>query len=230
MNRPILIPFLLIVVLLLLSGKILCAATHKAKRGYNLNSIAKKYRQSTKKLKQRNDPKPRQIKIARKYRNGPRKNGVSKEAEIAVSETDGEFVEYRTEKGDTLDKIARRFKVDIDDIMEANELTDKRFADNRLSPDKTILIPKVAEEQNDGFASLPNKPLKPWKNPDEKYMLVKVAKGFMGAPYKYGGESVRGLDAAAFVKKVYDTLMFNYRGAPGNSSGLVQGSTGRAFR
>ena len=35
-------------------------------------------------------------------------------------------------------------------------------------------------------------------------MLVKVAKSFMGAPYKYGGESVRGLDCSAFVKKIYD--------------------------
>jgi cell wall-associated NlpC family hydrolase len=35
-------------------------------------------------------------------------------------------------------------------------------------------------------------------------MLVKVAKSFMGAPYKYGGETVRGLDCSAFVKKIYD--------------------------
>jgi cell wall-associated NlpC family hydrolase len=35
-------------------------------------------------------------------------------------------------------------------------------------------------------------------------MLVKVAKSFAGAPYRYGGDSVRGLDCSAFVKKIYE--------------------------
>jgi cell wall-associated NlpC family hydrolase len=33
---------------------------------------------------------------------------------------------------------------------------------------------------------------------------VKVAKSFAGAPYRYGGNSVRGLDCSAFVKKMYE--------------------------
>ena len=35
-------------------------------------------------------------------------------------------------------------------------------------------------------------------------MLVKVAKSFMGAPYKYGGNTVKGLDCSAYVKKIYE--------------------------
>jgi cell wall-associated NlpC family hydrolase len=35
-------------------------------------------------------------------------------------------------------------------------------------------------------------------------MLVKVAKSFMGAPYKYGGNTLRGLDCSAYVKKIYE--------------------------
>ena len=42
-----------------------------------------------------------------------------------------------------------------------------------------------------------------WNNPSERELLVKVAKGFMGAPYRLGGNSVRGLDCSAFVKKIY---------------------------
>ena len=30
-----------------------------------------------------------------------------------------------------------------------------------------------------------------------------MAKSFAGAPYRYGGESVRGLDCSAFVRKMY---------------------------
>jgi len=94
------------------------------------------------------------------------------------------------------------FNIDKDDILEANNLKGKK-----LSPRKVILIPKAVEEEkekDDEFIILTNKSLKPWKNNEEKIMLVKVAKSFMGAPYKYGGNSVRGLDCSAFVKKIYD--------------------------
>ena len=42
-----------------------------------------------------------------------------------------------------------------------------------------------------------------WSNPDEPKLLGKVAKGFLGAPYRLGGSSVTGIDCSAFVKKIY---------------------------
>ena len=42
-----------------------------------------------------------------------------------------------------------------------------------------------------------------WSNPDEQKLLVKVAMGFLGAPYRLGGSSVTGIDCSAFVKKIY---------------------------
>jgi peptidoglycan DL-endopeptidase LytE len=207
-NRLALIPFLIILSLLLLPGRVLCEVTHKVKQGENLYSIAKKHHLAADKLKQLNNLSGTKLKLGQVLvvqkdggitKAGTKKNVAAKEIEIPLSETDGEFIEYRTKKGDTLDKIALRFGVDTDEIMEANELSSKK-----LSPGKTILIPKVPDEQGDEFVSLSTRPLKIWKNSDEKYMLVKVAKSFMGAPYKYGGESVRGLDCSAFVKKIYD--------------------------
>ncbi|MCX8110263.1 MAG: LysM peptidoglycan-binding domain-containing C40 family peptidase [Syntrophorhabdaceae bacterium] len=121
--------------------------------------------------------------------------------EIPVTETDGEFIEYRAQKGDTLEKIATRFNVEKEEILDANNLKDGA----RLSPNTTVLIPKiVTEERQEEFINLTTKNLKPWKSNDEKYMLVKVAKSFMGAPYKYGGNTVRGLDCSAYVKKIYE--------------------------
>jgi hypothetical protein len=93
-----------------------------------------------------------------------------------------------------------KFNVDADDLLEANNVN----SDKRLTPGKIILVPKIVEEKEEEFVTLSNKVLKPWNSSEEKYMLVKVAKSFMGAPYKYGGESVRGLDCSAFVKKIYD--------------------------
>jgi len=116
-------------------------------------------------------------------------------------ETDGDFIEYRTKKGDTIEKIALRFNVDKADILEANNLKEG----TRLSSNIVLLIPKaVNNEKQEDFVELTNRQLKPWKSSDEKYMLVKVAKSFIGAPYKYGGNSVRGLDCSAFVKKIYE--------------------------
>ncbi len=46
-----------------------------------------------------------------------------------------------------------------------------------------------------------------WTNPDEPKLLVKVAMGFLGAPYRLGGSSVTGIDCSAFVKKIYQ--LFN---------------------
>src|SRR5450756_958324 len=43
-----------------------------------------------------------------------------------------------------------------------------------------------------------------WHNPEEKKLFVKVATAFLGAPYRWGGVSLRGLDCSAFVKKIYE--------------------------
>ena len=42
-----------------------------------------------------------------------------------------------------------------------------------------------------------------WSNPGERKLFVRVVMGFLGAPYRFGGSSVRGLDCSAFVKKIY---------------------------
>lgn len=133
------------------------------------------------------------------------KQGEQAQSETITGDNDGEFIEYNTRKDDTLEKIASKFNVDPEDILHANEITD-----NKIKIGRVLLIPRVVEDKNaekdteEEFVVLSNKNLKPWKSSDEKQMLVKVAKSFVGAPYKYGGNSVRGLDCSAYVKKIYD--------------------------
>ena len=43
-----------------------------------------------------------------------------------------------------------------------------------------------------------------WRSLKERQLLVKVALGFIGAPYRSGGDTVRGLDSSAFVQKIYE--------------------------
>ena len=109
-------------------------------------------------------------------------------------------MEHRIKRGETLERIAALYNVEEDEIVEINNLARKK-----LSPGKTILVPKSSEDgdKDEGFIDLSVYSVKTWKSKDEPIMLVKVAKGFVGAPYKLGGESVRGLDCSAFVKKIY---------------------------
>jgi len=185
--------------------------TYKVKSGDNLHKIAKKYHVSIDKLKSLNNLSSTKLRSgqilviknevsAKKEKEVVSAPSLNRETSVDLTavENDGEFIEYRPKKGDTLAKIASKFNLDKEDILESNNITGKKLP-------KVILIPKIIEvNDSEELVELSNKPLKPWRNNDERYMLVKVAKGFMGAPYKYGGESVRGLDCSAFVKKIYD--------------------------
>jgi cell wall-associated NlpC family hydrolase len=123
--------------------------------------------------------------------------------EAAAREEESEYIEYRARKGDTFEKIARRFNVDKEDIIDLNKLGKKR-----LKPGMTVFIPKGVEPAEDEWERarivFNNKPMRSWKSEEERGILVKVAKSFAGAPYRYGGDSVKGLDCSAFVKKMYE--------------------------
>ena len=43
-----------------------------------------------------------------------------------------------------------------------------------------------------------------WGSPDERKLFIKVATGFLGAPYRLGGATVKGIDCSAFVRKMYE--------------------------
>ncbi|MEI6153662.1 MAG: NlpC/P60 family protein [Deltaproteobacteria bacterium] len=226
MKKSILTIIIATVIITITYGMALSAPiTYKVKPGDSLCSIAKKHNIQVDKLKSQNNLKTNKLSLGQQITikgDSTVSSGAStgttkataktkstaktkKEArntqpvEAVITENDGEFVEYKTKRGDTIDKIALKFNVDLEDVLEANNLADKK-----LKPGKVILIPKIVEDKDDEFVTLANKSIKPWKSNDEKYMLVKVAKSFMGAPYRYGGESVRGLDCSAYVKKIYD--------------------------
>jgi hypothetical protein len=120
--------------------------------------------------------------------------------DLATAEKDdGEYIQYRLKHGETLDEIAARFSIDKDEFIDLNQARKQR-----LRPGAVVLIPKTDEGQEEMPLVLNDRVLRPWKNEEERGILVKVAKSFAGAPYRYGGETVRGLDCSAFVKKMYE--------------------------
>jgi len=198
--------------------------THSVKRGDSLHTLAKKYGVSVSHLKNMNGLRSNKLSLGQTIIIKDEKERTAKKesrnklstkairaqvreqaAQPVISENDDQFIEYKIKRGDTLDKIASRFNIEADELIETNNLTSRK--NRKLSPGRTLLIPRITEEDDgsdDNIISFKSIAMKPWKNSDEKYMLVKVAKSFMGAPYKYGGNTLRGLDCSAYVKKIYE--------------------------
>jgi peptidoglycan DL-endopeptidase LytE len=209
--------FSILLILLFSSGYALSAVTYKVKTGDTLATISKKYQVPVGKLKSLNGLTSNKLKIGQtlvvssdagpsakqkeKTRGPANKN--QRNITTAANETQGEFIQYKVEKGDTLESLAEKFDLEKDDILDLNNLKKKR-----LTPGKLIRLPKPEGENEEIIALAPemgvSRPLKKWKSEDERGMLVKVAKSFAGAPYRYGGDSVKGLDCSAYVKKIYD--------------------------
>lgn len=74
---------------------------------------------------------------------------------------------------------------------DPDELLDEAGGDSNVGGD-------LRKEEEDSSTLLGT-----WRSPEERSLFVKVAKGFLGAPYRLGGSSVRGLDCSAFVMKIY---------------------------
>ncbi|MHB8908248.1 MAG: C40 family peptidase [Syntrophales bacterium] len=139
---------------------------------------------------------------------------------------------YRVIKGDTLARIAKKTGVSVAELREFNRLQgsalkigqklalakrqERDAAPGQMQQEKNQLIADPEEEEEDGgiaaeeaLAEIERHKqenaalLGKWTNPDEPKLLVKVAMGFLGAPYRLGGSSVTGLDCSGFVKKIY---------------------------
>lgn len=133
-------------------------------------------------------------------------------------------VYYTVKNGDTLSTIARKTGVPVKQIMTLNTIHPKSLRIGRklvlakstqLSENEPIDEDDedVADDENGGekgdLAQLEKDRQKQegllgkWRSPDERQLFVKVATGFLGAPYRLGGSSLKGIDCSAFVRKIY---------------------------
>lgn len=144
-----------------------------------------------------------------KYRplakDGPRKLETSKRparvTERAVAARTHGHAWPGAESNVNSQKLAWTFTVRKEEVRDP----DKRER-GRLTPGSA---PKFEEDPEKTPIALDDRPRRPWKNEDERQILTRVARSFVGAPYKYGGDSVRGLDCSAFVRKMYAIFEVN---------------------
>lgn len=197
-------------------------AAHKSRSGKNPKKISKEHRsqaskskaaKKTKALSRKSsrrvvvaaaddEPVRLRVKVRGKKTARPMKPiAVIDDAPDTVAENgdNEEYLEYRVRRGDTLEKLAERFNVEKDEITDLN-----KAARRRLKPGSVVFIPRIQDEPEEQPAVVNARLREPWKSEEERGILVKVAKSFSGAPYRFGGDSVRGLDCSAFVKKMYE--------------------------
>jgi len=127
---------------------------------------------------------------------------------------------YTVRNGDTISTIASKTGVPAKQIIALNHIRPKSLRVGR----KLILEKSAASsengptneddededaEENADTAKLEKERQKEeellgkWRSPDERQLFVKVATGFLGAPYRLGGASLKGIDCSAFVRKIY---------------------------
>jgi len=170
---------------------------HTVRKGDTIDSISKKYSISPDELKELNNLKSSKLRKGKKLlvkHIGPKT--------------------YIAKKGDTLLKIAKKFDMEADDLMKLNEMESpsltvgqKLYLEEKVDPatvdtyseviGKRVNIDeelkKVSESEEFSEKPMPDK-------------LVTFAKKLVNIPYRFGGNSILGIDCSAYVKKVYGLL------------------------
>jgi len=124
----------------------------------------------------------------------------AKTAKYSRNTKNATTINYRVRGGDTLSSIARKHNSTVTKIKQANNL----MGSSIYSGQKLKVPSKI-------YASTSSKSVKTrnsFTNESElKDELIKVAKKYLGAPYKFGGTSTKtGIDCSAYVNKVFKSF------------------------
>jgi cell wall-associated NlpC family hydrolase len=196
------------------------ADLYEVKKGDSLYTISKEFSVSIEDIKEANSLRGNALKpgqtldIPEKSTDAaPHKTKVKPKASY-----------YTVKNGDTLGTIARKTGVPVKQIMALNKVRPASLrigrklvlsqTDIRTQTDIEDRLTEE-EEEEDGIAENTDLTelekekkrneefLGKWNSPDERKLFIKVATGFLGAPYKMGGSTVRGIDCSAYVRKMY---------------------------
>lgn len=205
------------------STSVIADQKYRVKAGDNLAKISKKFKVSVADLKsanglQGNGLKLKQVlvipsKKSKQASKSSKKDTAKKSTAGPRQEAASETETYVVKKGDTARSIAAENGITLAEFKKLNHLKGKAS----LKKGRRVLVPKKQEAEEDLAGNdpsddvpetispdTPNAALGKWKDPDERSLFIKVVKSFLGVPYKLGGNTVRGIDCSAFVKKVYE--------------------------
>jgi peptidoglycan endopeptidase LytE len=197
---------------------------YTVKPGDTLNKISESFGVGVKALKKANALsgdviRPKQVLIIPSLRE---KKSPKKLSSETVKRTSGEIDSYVVQKGDSLYSISKKVGIPIEEIKKMNGLHTSALKIGQvliLSEDEDMMEEEAKEardgeeiteasqtegEKREKGEPIASVPLGEWSNLEERNLLVRVAKTFLGAPYKLGGSTLKGIDCSAFVKKIYE--------------------------
>ena len=143
----------------------------------------------------------------------PSSQASKKLSGATVKRVSGEMDSYVVQKGDSLNSISKKVGLSTKEIMSRNGLHT-----SALKIGQVLALPKGVSQPDDEAEELENEdetaetepaasaPLGKWSNLEERGLLVRVAKVFVGVPYKLGGSTLKGIDCSALVKKIYEVF------------------------
>lgn len=198
------------------------ALQYEIKKGDTLYSIAQKHGVTIRDLQQANGLTGKNIQAKQIIAIPETTSAKVKPAQRAKNKP---LSYYTVKKGDTLSAISQKTGVPVKQLMAANNIHPRNLRigqklalskvqrretteeavnedllpdDDEINPAETVETAELKEEISQN-AELLGK----WGSPDERKLFVRVATGFLGAPYRLGGSTVRGIDCSAFVRKMY---------------------------
>lgn len=185
--------FAALAILLFISVKAHAEITYTVQKGDTLFKIAQKFNVSVRDIRENNNiAKSRKLKIGQT---------------LIVKQTGPKT--YIVKKGDTISKIAKKFNIDSVELKDINLLeTDDLKAGQKLllEPESEAEIEKIQNAENLA------EEIKQLSKSDEilnmniKERLILFSKKLLNIPYRFGGNSIMGIDCSAFVKKVYGLI------------------------
>ena len=202
------------------------ALEYKVKSGDSLATISRKFHVSVEDIQEANGLAGSSLQL-NQLLNLPEEKinksvSVPKRAKKIIQTPDY----YIVKQGDNLGKIAQKTGVPIKKLVAINKVQPKslrigqklilttkpKLFENEIIDEENALLEDdedtniaaiVVEEKLEKEKQRNAELLGKWSSPDERRLLVKVATGFLGAPYKLGGATVQGMDCSAYVRKMY---------------------------
>lgn len=171
-------------------------ADYVVRRGDSLYTIARRHNLTVDQLKRANGLTSTRLKVGQHLAlsgTAPSAPVVAKATQRSVADT------HVVKKGETLATIARRHGMAIDDLKRINDLTSSRLKIGQ----RLALASREAE---------PSPLLLPGDSSEDEVLemayttsseLEQIAFNYLSTPYRFGGNSRKGIDCSGFVQQVF---------------------------
>lgn len=181
-------------------------------RGDTLSKLSKKFGVSVREIKRANGLSSDTLRTGMRLSIPGLSSAEPGESEVeSVAASSLPRGEYVVKKGDTLGRIARRYDVTIKELKKENNIKG-----NSIRAGQVLYIPGY-ERQETEYRVVTEKSTIHESNgqydytaPDvengrfSKESIIQVAKKYLGAPYKFGGNDLAtGIDCSGYVKKIF---------------------------